>query len=288
MGYADPDTMRKLCCVSKQFYDIIANNPGMEQNRVVPLLEISPAKDQDDAGRITRLLRFLQHRSRDKLQRYRELKMIDANKFAALTRIPGRWNLDTLRLYGVVSLDISSPPPNTVIGDTIDLYYFLSSILPNLRVINLSNNGCGSLYTFSKNCPNLEKITWHNIDRKQSAISIDGYDMGRAANLKQIYMDDSVFWLDHADERHQLSDLENDEHSNIFLFNQCRTKLERVSIRNAKWYGYGCPEDTVIPQKALIKFVRNALTSLRWFRSDLTVKNMTMLRSERPGIELVN
>ena len=101
-------------------------------------------------------------------------------------------------------------------------------------------------------------------------------------------MDDYVFGLENARERHQLSDLENDEHSKFFLFSYCRTKLERVSIRNAKWYGRGCPEETVIPQNALIKFVRNAPTSLRWFRSDLTEENLTLLRSERPGIELVN
>eukprot|EP00536_Pseudo-nitzschia_multiseries_P005765 jgi/Psemu1/13439/gm1.13439_g len=41
-----------------------------------------------------------------------------------------------------------------------------------------------------------------------------------------------------------------------------------------------------VPQAALIKFVRTAPQSLRWFRSDLSPENMDMLRSERPGIEL--
>jgi hypothetical protein len=40
-------------------------------------------------------------------------------------------------------------------------------------------------------------------------------------------------------------------------------------------------------QNALIKFVRNAPSSIRWFRSDLTLENMNMLRMERPGIELL-
>ena len=114
MGYADPETIRMLCCVSQQFYDLITNNPGLEHNRVIPLLQISPAEDQeDDKGRIGRLFRFLQHH-RDKLQLYREIKFIDVQKFVGFlwqsewlksTKIT-----DTLRLYGIVSLDMSSPP----------------------------------------------------------------------------------------------------------------------------------------------------------------------------------
>ena len=165
-------------------------------------------------------------------------------------------------------------------------------MLPNLQDVNLSNNDfpSESLCAFSTKCPNLEKITWHNIDINQSAIRINGWDMMHTSNLNEIYMDDSVLMMDAADQRHEYSDLENDKHSNIFLFYQCSTKLERVSIRNAKWYNSYRIRDftTVIPQTALIKFVRKAPLSLRWFRSDLTEENMTILRSERPGIELVN
>ena len=97
--------------------------------------------------------------------------------------------------------------------------------------------------------------------------------------------------MDPTDEPHYYLDLENDDaHSNNFLFYQCCTKLERVSIQNAKWfYDNGiCDVTTVIPQSALIKFVRKAPTSLLWFRRDLSEENMMMLWSEQPGIELVN
>lgn len=40
-------------------------------------------------------------------------------------------------------------------------------------------------------------------------------------------------------------------------------------------------------QNALIKFVRNDPSTLRYFRSDLTLENTNMLRLERPGIELL-
>jgi len=178
----------------------------------------------------------------------------------------------TLRLHGIVSLDMSSAPFSTDIRDNGLLHYTY-------------------LYFLLQIFPNLEKITWHNIDRRQSAIQIDGSEMRNATNLKHIYMDGSVFDVGD-DERYQMSDLENDEHSDIFLFHELSSKLlERVSIRNAKWDIVQWREGTnvpVIPQNALIKFVRNAPTSLRWFRSDLTEDNMNMLRSERPGIELVN
>ena len=298
MGYADPDTIRVLCCVSKQFYDIIANDPGMEHNRAIPLLQITPAEDQEDEGRFGRLFHFLQQ-NRDKLQVYREIKIIDPNKFTKFLGSTIR-ELDkianALRLYGIVSLDMSSPPTSKKIEDAFIWYFcYIPPILPNLRDINLSNNSFSSAYLLelSKNRPNLEKITWHNIDCDQSVIDIHGSDMGQATNLKEIYMDDSAFFFRGNNERDKLLDLENAAQSKIFLFYQCSTKLERVSIRNAKWYeplyGHGVRWDpTVIPQNALIKFVRKAPTSLKWFRSDLSHENMNTLRLERPGIELVN
>ena len=111
--------------------------------------------------------------------------------------------------------------------------------------------------------------------------------MWKATNLREIYMDESTFWQRYSSDQ-DLSDLVN--RSDTFLFHKCGSKvLERVSIRNAKWYGFDNDEDPIIiPQNALIKFVRKAPKSLRWFRSNLTLENMTMLRSERPEIELVN
>ena len=191
MGYADPDTIRVLCCVSKQFYDIIANDPGMEHNRAIPLLQITPAEDQEDEGRFGRLFHFLQQ-NRDKLQVYREIKIIDPNKFTKFLGSTIR-ELDkianALRLYGIVSLDMSSPPTSKKIEDAFIWYFcYIPPILPNLRDINLSNNSFSSAYLLelSKNRPNLEKITWHNNDINQSAIDIDGWNMRQTTNLKEV------------------------------------------------------------------------------------------------------
>ena len=129
----------------------------------------------------------------------------------------------------------------------------------------------------------METITWNNIVH-QSKISLDGFQLKDGKNLKEICMDDAVF-CDYSD---KLSDLENEQNSDRFLFHHCSsTVLERVSIQNAR---YGKEDNTtnLLPQNTLIKFVRKAPPSLRWFRSDLSSENMTMLRSERPEIELVN
>ncbi|OEU23449.1 hypothetical protein FRACYDRAFT_267543 [Fragilariopsis cylindrus CCMP1102] len=69
------------------------------------------------------------------------------------------------------------------------------------------------------------------------------------------------------------------------MFHRCCKALERVSIRNMHFNDYRYKD---FKQNLLIKFVRNAPPSLHWFRSDLTPDNMTMLRMERPGIELLN
>ena len=144
-----------------------------------------------------------------------------------------------------------------------------------------------------------------NGDGWMNGVTIDGDDwMNCKSNLKELCMDDSVFhnneWVLEYD---KMADLENEEYAGIFLFYKCTSKvLERVSIKNAKFgryvrdstasiYGgdHNFQEDILaIPQTALIKFIRNAPASLRWFRSDLSDENITMLQKERPEIEFAN
>ena len=295
MSYADPETIRTLCCVSKQCYDLIYNDPGMKNNRAVPLLVIRPSLDHDDdKGRIRRLLRFLwQHR--DKLQRVRELKIIHAHKFSFhSTDEIGRIE-EKLRLYGVVSLDMSLPVSVTTHGsaDEKALSIALASVLPNLQDIDLSGTKqyhSGDLQAFTDQCPHLDKITKNNIGRSEKVVWIGGESMISAENLKEIYMDNTTFhdggdgWRAHA------SYLEDDRYVPIFLFYECSSKLERISIRNAAWSNAfnPCDKTVVVPQNALMKFIRNAPSSLKWFQSNLSHENMDMLRSERPGIEFLN
>ena len=109
-------------------------------------------------------------------------------------------------------------------------------------------------------------------------------------------MDDSTFLDIGRDliDGGRMSDLDHKAHAGIFLFYKCTKNsklLRRVSIKNAKYIGSRSEEKNdlhAIPQTALIKYVRNAPPSLRWFRSDLSDANIRMLQHERPDIEFTN
>jgi hypothetical protein len=200
-------------------------------------------------------------------------------------------------MKGITSLDLSTQSPQNI-NDII--VQFLPDFLPNLREVDVSNTSvrCFIFLVLSENCPLLEKITSHN---NNSGFSSCGYDICLSDHLKEINMDNSLFIVYYAD-KNRIADLSN--HQEIFIFHRCCKSLERVSIRNAKYRFIGGDDEDddsdddsddnddeqilTFAQNSLIKFVRNAPSSMRWFRSDLTPDNMTMLRLERPEIELLN
>lgn len=68
----------------------------------------------------------------------------------------------------------------------------------------------------------------------------------------------------------------------------CLKKLERVSLKDATYYVYGKYYKTKpFSQLGLMKFVQKA-ENLRWFRSNLTAKNIAILQAERPEITFVS
>ena len=84
-----------------------------------------------------------------------------------------------------------------------------------------------------------------------------------------------------------------DGHKDDFIFSACCCEsLERLSIQRAEWYSFFHVSrelrSNYVPQNALIKFVRNAPPSLRWFRSDLSKENINILQREHPGVEFLN
>ena len=108
-------------------------------------------------------------------------------------------------LDGIESLDLSSPTamgPDSVQAKQ-DLYgtpkyqnfaslpHSLSMILPNLREIDLSNAPVLTKRKteFMFRCQSLEKLTWNNC----RGISVRGEQIPISENLKEIYMDGSVF-----------------------------------------------------------------------------------------------
>ena len=284
--YLDQLGLMHASSVSKHWHQVIHLNPGMAQHRISPVLKISASQNKEDAGRSVRLMEFLQANV-NKLQRSQILELHDVNKFYDQEQIIQRW----FQLEGIVSLDVSSP---SKVSGVINMSSFIDYLLrlPNLRKINLSNIGGERfdevLDSFSTHCLQLERIIWNNIDT-DCDIWMTGFDMRKATNLREIIMDESIFTylMDDDDDIDTISDLENNPRS--FLFHYCTSQvLERISIRHAKYSLNHGNVPRIFPQNALIKYIRNAPRSLRWFRSDLSVENIEMLQLERLGIEFVN
>ena len=224
------------------------------------------------------------------------------------------------RIEGITSLDFCfsalSPSPTHLKEELFGLMT-LPYLLPSLREVNFTNTRATgrAVQTFCERCPRLEKITFHNNQAVQQCFlrtyypPADGSTMMRAKSLKEVYMDNSTLFLLDDSEFDVMSDLEenDDEYylsgtrvklgvrSKMCLFHKCGTVLERVSLRNSEFLvvtlnGSEWTAKTIvaIPRNALIKYIRNAPTTLRWFRSDLTTENIQMLHHERPEIEFVS
>ena len=280
ISFVDQVTLRKVSTVCKQLYQICQGHVSGTTNIVIPVLKLSASSDNpDDIGRTEKLVQQLEQNC-TKLQHYRKMTITDGHKFRRgenWYKTQTKMENNPFKLNGVVSLNWLGSGSTEDIRDFSLPSLTLARILPNLREVDFSTSGLSyhTLAAFFKGCVNLEKVTWHNFGQT-SYISIDGQDMTSATNLKEIYMDSAQFYDDVLSYARAF---ENDDTPDVFLFHQCQSKvLERISIRNAR----------NITQKMLIKFIRKAPTSLRWFRSDLTPANMAMLRLERPGIELLN
>ena len=304
LTYLDQPSLREVCLLSTVFLDIVRNDKRMENHRIIKVLEIRPSKNnEDDEGRLIRLIQQLYHH-RDKLQLYREVRIIDGHKFEChllsnrnivydtveeeyATKLAAKFQLNGV--VSLVSIHSSSAPTS---GPYVRVTDVLAVMMPNLREVNVSGSRIDgfSLEKLSKPCSRLDKLTYDNV-QPFTFVSANGKDMVYAKNLRELNMDNSSFSV--ADiTRAKMSDLENsvsiyDDNSTIFLFHECgSTVLERLSIKNAMWYrhtgGYNA-KHTVIPQTALIKFIRNAPASLRYFGSDLSQANIEMLQSEEGG-----
>merc|ERR1711862_258764 len=169
---------------------------------------------------------------------------------------------------------------------SFSLIFGLARILPNLRELTLSDVKCPRLRPFSQDCPSMETV----IFRRVTDIDVTGIDLVGPRCLKNVYVDDSYFLIAGNTFGEKLSDLQSPTNQTFAIFWHCNSTLERVSIRNTKWYNVFTNKDFTansIPQNALIKFVR-ACPNLRWFRSDLLERNVNMLKLERPDIEFLS
>ena len=204
-------------------------------------------------------------------------------------------NSKTIYLDGVLSLDISMKLPRLI---CISFFSALLCLLPKLRKIDFSNVLLtNSEYLFIGGNPIFPRDSFlETIVYNGSTFTGEGHEFLNCNGLKELILDDSWFFIAKTrfvsrggvvTKRRGMRALSNlDGHHKYFLFHICKS-IERLSIRNATYYS-GSKRTRNIPQNALIKFVRKAPASLRWFRSDLTEENIVMLQKERPEIELLN
>jgi hypothetical protein len=291
LNWLDQESLMNTTLVSKQLHKIICNGHGIE-NKKFPMIEINPT----NGSTITLLQNLHQNQwnivTNNKIRHCLHMKVNNGHDFDYIPSDQIQAITTYAQMDWILSLDISLPMRIGRVDDMHSLLSALWNILPNLLELDISDTcGCGlvmvlALNKFSNHCPYLEKITWNNIMRH---FVLDGGGIVSSSNnLRVIIMDDSVFYCSQS-QLDQTSDLKN--HRDQVLFVYCSKVLERVSIRNAKWCYINNDNNDIIdvvPQNALIKFVRNAPPTLRWFRSDLNQDNMTMLRLERPEIELLN
>ena len=324
MSYLDNATVMLLCLVCKQLKELIWNGNGMETKLIrVFELHLTGNYDDDDEYRmddpvrrfINNMYQYLHHPNKHRmLQQYQHWKIThegDTNLLGyGLYLFDGERLTQNMSMTGIVSLDASSSGPE----------YFsplflagIIGILPNLQQLDLSNVEIDEyriLDDVSKHCPRIEIIKWNfTTGQTETKICANGWDLGSMDNLKEVYFDNCIFWFDEPlyrvdfdngniinnninfnNERVAVNEYEAMENLNkyphTFFFHKVRNKpLQRLSIRNAHCTG---PEvETKISQNVLIKFVRNAPSTLVWFRSDLSAANIQLLQAERPGIEFV-
>lgn len=313
----DQDEILTLLLVSKSL-NTDCTRPGIIWT-VIPSLVIRPLFDEHALGCPWTLFEnFYNQMTEDdatnqKLQQYRKMVIYNVHKFetqyysdAASAAV--EQHADATRFHGITSLDLSLSTPSTVYDAVYDygLPHLLSGgVLPNLQKINLSNTGINTseLRRFSLSCLRLETVVWNNITC-WSGIELNNGStiLGKALHLRELIMDDSAFKVyPLAVQRNKMFDVDD---RNEFIFRDtmkyCKA-IERVSILNARYYirrydddGFEVANDdknepikTLLPQAALIKFIRYGPSSLRWFRSNLSVSNKDMLRKERPEIEFV-
>jgi hypothetical protein len=275
ISWLDQESLVNLSFVSIKFNDIIAGNEPGNKNKIIPVFEVKTS-----LGTLFENLRvyFMNKKTRNKLQSYVIMRVKGLDKFQDLNNQIAK----DIQMNGITSLDLSSGSR----GTTASLISALFSMLPNLRQVDISSKEISLRYILKelfRSCPSLEKLTMHN----STGFCLSAFGMGFPSNIKEIYIDNSYFDAYENDELVRMADLNN--HQDTFMFQYCCNALERVSIRNMKLDQiYNVKQQLKFNQNASIKFIRNAPQTLRWFRSDLTQKNMKMLRMERPGIELLN
>jgi hypothetical protein len=227
-----------------------------------------------------------------KFSQFTKLKLINVSLLdkISLKKVPKI--APRLRLRDVTALDLSGTEDQLPSTQSLECKWVkaLLFIMPNIREIDFSNGPFQRvvyklLPEVGKRCKCLERITWNG--QHDSTMLVACHFFRTLQNLKELYIDNAI-WIGSG--RQQESPESFYAEADCILMG-CNSKLERVSLKNAQdrtsiydriTRRWSYPE-APLAQSALVKFVRMT-PNLRWFRSDLTSENLTLLQTERPEI----
>jgi len=287
-SYLDTKSIMIVSTLNKQSRAIV-RGPGFE-DLFRPSLFLSTSKDRENNhGRSVQLLQQL-YRNREKLQQYLDATIVDFNNFHGngLDRNTTSMGSFSHLLKGIETLTISSDSPlltqHSPNRQDSSLYYYLPDIMPNIQQLTFTgaHTDLSYLLNLCKKWPLLTKLTFNDLG------TVSFWSKVFSENLQELSMDDARFnFFEEPTERFFCE----------YFWTGIRSLplLERLSLRNVTYFRtdiYHLSEKPTtvlpIPQQELMRVVRNAPPSLKWFRSDLTLDNITMLKKERPGIEFVS
>lgn len=191
---------------------------------------------------------------------------------------------DLPELTGVTKLDLSLPDdkPQDVDDDVVSA---LVEMCPNATELDMSKILSGVVVGMSRSTT--VRLTWNGCNVK----ILWGPRLFRSELLTELYMDNATFTTYYSLEESEIIYGHDavDAHR-IFLLKNCRN-IQRLSIRNATLLSHGSEgegyEEVKLPESFIIKFVRYHST-LRWLCSDLSAKNVAILKKERPEISFVS
>jgi hypothetical protein len=162
----------------------------------------------------------------------------------------------------------------------------LSHLFQNLRSIDMSETSLTSLGValLAENNPDLECVRWNH--SLIWPINHQNYNLLQACrNLKEIHIDDARLLFCPPRRTRRTPNNENADGVDVDAMwvsvAENATSLVRVSCKRASWYQNS--KFKPFSQDALMKFVLSA-PNLKWFRSDLTSENVSILKRERPEI----
>ena len=218
--------------------------------------------------------------------RFNHVKVVNHGGLAKINNRDTKPITKRLSLPQVKLLDMSLPreaqfwsPEDRKIVPSVGRIW--THIMPKLEEVDLSytHTTNATLSDLGNNCSKLAKIACENAIIEAS---LSGMDLDKCQTLQELYLDNCRWTISHREAQDMFVNSEA-----ASPLSKCLEHLEKVSFKGAKYIDESRPEDIRhFSQVGLMKFVRSA-KKLLWFKSDLTMENIAILKKERPEITFV-